>query len=225
MKLQYLGDSRDSFKWDYHHYLVPALGAKELQIIWMRTKDDIGTHGQTRAELFPARQEILKFCSALKAKPDFRKLDGLPALANAKYGVRQYGTDCCFSNKERRTYFEGVEPSRGIILLDPDNGFEPERSCSEKHVGYGDIERLAGRMPPSTVISVFQHFRRKPFPDDFARIQERLHSGLATAIYWHSLMFVLITKSEEMRKRVRRVNCAYAEERLMKGRQVINVLK
>ncbi len=40
MKRQYLGDSRDSFKWDYHHHLVPALGAKELQIVWIMTPDE-----------------------------------------------------------------------------------------------------------------------------------------------------------------------------------------
>ena len=26
MKRQYLGDSKDSFKWDYHPFLVDALG-------------------------------------------------------------------------------------------------------------------------------------------------------------------------------------------------------
>ena len=40
MKRQYLGDSRDSFKWDYHRHLVPALGARELQIVWMMAPGD-----------------------------------------------------------------------------------------------------------------------------------------------------------------------------------------
>jgi hypothetical protein len=33
MKRQYLGNSRDHFKWDYHDQLVRALGADELQVV------------------------------------------------------------------------------------------------------------------------------------------------------------------------------------------------
>lgn len=40
MKLQYLGDSKDSFKWDYHHFLVDALGYRHFQIVWMMTTDN-----------------------------------------------------------------------------------------------------------------------------------------------------------------------------------------
>ena len=40
MKLQYLGDSKDSFKWDYHHFLMEALGYSQLTIAWMLTPDD-----------------------------------------------------------------------------------------------------------------------------------------------------------------------------------------
>lgn len=213
MKRQYLGDSRDSFKWDYHHFLVPALGAKELQIVWMMTPDDGGGDGRTAPERFPARPEVLGFCNALRASHDPRVLARLPSTTGDSYEVQLFGSDEHFTRKGRRAYFDRLAPSPGVIFLDPDNGFEPEKSCTEKHVGYADMAELVQRMPSSAVISVFQHFRRKRFPEDFARIRERLHSSFATAIYWHSLMFVSIAKSKAMRDRVHEANRAYAAMR------------
>jgi len=32
MKLQYPGDSKDGFKWDYHHFLMEALGYSRLKL-------------------------------------------------------------------------------------------------------------------------------------------------------------------------------------------------
>ena len=210
MKRQYLGDSRDSFKWDYHHFLVPALGLGELQVVWMMTPDDGGGDGMTAPELFPARPEVLAFCNSLRQSRDPSALAGLPATTGESYKVRLVGSSEHFVHRDRDAYFAGIEPAPGVIFLDPDNGLEPERSCSEKHVRYGEVDDLVRRMPADSVISVFQHFRRKPFPDDFARIRERLRSGYATAIYWHSLMFVAITKTESVRKRVLDANRAYA---------------
>ena len=37
MKLQYLGDSKDSFKWDYHDYLATSLKFSTLKVIFMMT--------------------------------------------------------------------------------------------------------------------------------------------------------------------------------------------
>jgi hypothetical protein len=37
MKRQYLGDSKDSFKWDYLHFFVEKLGYSQLKIAWMMT--------------------------------------------------------------------------------------------------------------------------------------------------------------------------------------------
>lgn len=213
MKRQYLGDSRDSFKWDYHHFLVPALGLGELQVVWMMTPDDGGGDGKTAPELFPARPEVLAFCNSLRHSRDPSALAGLPATTGESYKVRLVGSSEHFVHRDRGAYFAGIEPAPGVIFLDPDNGLEPEKSCSEKHVSYGEIDGLVGRMPQGSVISVFQHFRRKPFPDDFARIRERLKSGYTTAIYWHSLMFVAIAKTETAMARVVAANMTYSNGR------------
>ena len=67
MKRQYLGDSKDSFKWDYLDFLVEALALPQLKIVWMMTPDDGGSDGKTSPERFLARPEVLRFCNSLKA--------------------------------------------------------------------------------------------------------------------------------------------------------------
>ena len=214
MKRQYLGDSKDSFKWDYHHFLVESLGYSQLQIAWMMTPDDHGPDGETPPERFPARSEILGFCNSLRKTRDPASLSTLPATTAAPYTVSLYKPHEHLENGNRDSYFSGVEggPDQ-VLFLDPDNGFEPERSFDEKHVLYADVERILKRVSPASVVTVFQHHRRKKFPDDFARIRQRLHSGSSAAIYWHSLMFVSVSSSPETIRRVCEINRAYARHR------------
>lgn len=210
MKRQYLGDSKDSFKWDYHHYLVAALGYKHLKIAWMMTPDDHGPDGNTAPELFPARQEVLNLCHRLRAHRDPELVLGLPATTGARYEVSFHDPDKARNGNSHHSFFAGIRTRKDqVIFLDPNNGFEPERSSSEKHVRYADLDRLIRSVSPETVVTVFQHHRRKKFPDDFARIRERLLSGYSTAIYWHALMFVCVSLSAETIRRVSKINREY----------------
>lgn len=214
MKRQYLGDSKDSFKWDYLHFLVGALGYGQLQIVWMMTPDDHGPDGGTPPERFQARPEILKFCNRLKKMRDPGLLVDLPATTSAPYEVSLYKPDENLVKTSRGTYFSDLtNGSDQVIFLDPDNGFEPERSFNEKHVRYSEVEEILKRVSPASVITVFQHHRRQNFPDDLARIRQRLYSGNSTAIYWHSLMFVSISSSTDRISRVGEVNREYARNR------------
>jgi len=76
-----------------------------------------------------------------------------------------------------------------------------------------DIETIIQQISKESVISVFQYFRRISFGDDFTRIKQRLISGYATAIYWHSLMFVAISKAKDTIDRVLTVNRQYSHSR------------
>jgi hypothetical protein len=102
------------------------------------------------------------------------------------------------------------------FFLDPDNGFEPDGGCSEKHVTYAEVDRLLNTISPGSIISVFQHHRRKKFDNDFAQIRACLRSGYATAIYWHSLMFITVASSTKMIGRVLEVNREYARSNPVK---------
>lgn len=211
MKRQYLGDSKDSFKWDYHHYLVAALDYRQLNIAWMMTPDDGSSDGRTAPELFPARREILTLCEQLRATRNPDLLLDLPSTSGANYTV--YFHTPTTHNGATTSFCTGILPAaQQLIFLDPDKGFEPERSSTERHVRYADLDTLLKTLPADTVVTVFQHHRRKKFPDDFARIQERILSGYSTAIYWHSLMFVILSNSADTIDQVRAINLEYAKD-------------
>lgn len=212
MKSQYLGDSKDSFKWDYHDYLTSALRYQRLNLILMLTPDDHTRDGQTRPELFPARKVVMSFCHNLRKERNVQLLHGLPTATDASYLVELHNPETYFNRRNRRQYFSGL-PVEGkyLFFLDPDNGFEPEKSSNEKHVLYSEIDAILKQISRESVISVFQHFRRIPFDKDFARIKGRLASGHAAAVYWHSLMFVAIAKAKETLEKVITANHQYSQ--------------
>lgn len=212
MKRQYLGDSKDSFKWDYLDSLVEALGYNQLKVAWMMTSDDQGPDGKTSPECFPARPEILDLCNRLRSCRNPDLLHELPSITRANYSVDFHKPDHLFDDSNRDAYFSSIEldPFQ-VLFLDPDNGFEPEKSYSDKHVRYAEVESLIGKAPMNSVVTVFQHHRRRKFPEDFSRIRERLPLGYATAIYWHSLMFVSLSSHLETIERIAEINRDYAQ--------------
>lgn len=211
MKLQYLGDSKDSFKWDYHDYLAQELRYPFLNIALMMTPDDESNDGKSFPSLFQARPEIIEFCKHLRYMKSIETIRLLPEKIDSNYTVELHKGSTFITSKNRSQYFSGLlANTKQLLFVDPDNGFEPEKSYSEKHVLYSDIASLLGQMSDDSVISVFHHFRRKSFVEDFAIIKHRLYSGYATAIYWHSLMFVAIGKSRKVIAQVGEANEKYS---------------
>jgi hypothetical protein len=214
MKRQYLGDSKDSFKWDYHDHLLKALGYERFQIVLMMTEDDSKTDGRTRPELFPAHKEILCFCDELRKTRDLKVLEDLPAATQASYKVDLHKPDSCLNQDNRGSYFADItRGSDQLVFIDPDNGFEPEKGCSEKHISYREVDDILKGLSTGSVVTVFQHHRRKNFAEDFKRIRERLLHGHSTAIYWHTLMFVSISLSPDAIEKVRTANREYQHTR------------
>ena len=209
MKLQYLGDSKDSFKWDYHDFLTATMGYPLLNIALMMTPDDGGNDGKSHPTLFPARSQVIDFCHLLRASRSIEAIKTLPVKTGSSYKINLHNSGTHFF--DRRIYFSNLNGLENqVLFLDPDNGFEPEKSRNEKHVAYRDITHILEQVPEESIVSVFQHHRRKCFPDDFARIKERLEFGFSTAIYWQSLMFVQITKSEIALEKVFEINKLYS---------------
>ena len=217
MKRQYLGDSKDSFKWDYHDYLAVELGMPQLTVAFMLTPDDGTREGGTDPEWFPARDGVIAFCGELRARRELSAVERLCELSGATYEVALHRGGAFLTNANRARYFSGFDADRRqLVFLDPDNGFEPERSCTDKHVAYADVAHVLDQLSEDSVVSVFQHFRRIPFADDFARIRERLAGRPATAILWHQLMFVAVTRSRATLERVIAANARYAEQKPVK---------
>ena len=217
MKLQYLGDSKDSFKWDYHDYLMSELNYPLLNIVLMMTPNDKSNDGKTEPEEFPARKSVLRFCRDLKSSPDIERLKDLPKSTGASYQVMLHKNSFHFTNSNRTDYFSGFNSGYPqIVFLDPDNGFEPEKSCKDKHISYTDVSNILAQLTNNSIVTVFQHFRRVPFQEDFARIRKRLKTGYSTAIHWNSLMFIIISTSKLSIKRVIAANQKYKEGRPVK---------
>lgn len=215
MKLQYLGDSKDSFKWDYLNALTEALDYRQLRIAWMLTPDDPGNDGRTAPERYPARPEILALCKRLRSNRNPDLVAELPDATQAPYSISFHSPAHRFTADIRGAYFATLRPeAHEILFMDPDNGFEPERSFSTKHLRYAELEQILQAAPADFVAVVFQHHRRRKFSDDFARICNRLlPMGHATAIYWQSLMFVAVSPSADTIAMVRAANGNYARER------------
>lgn len=212
MKRQYLGDSKDSFKWDYHDYLTAALGYPLLNVMLMLTQPDDSNDGKTHPDLFPAKGAVIDFCRDLKKQRNIQLIKNLPVATGSNYLVELHKEETYLTTRNRRDYFSDIsaEP-RQVLFLDPDNGFEPEKSNNEKHVLYSDVNTILKQIAPEAVISVFQHFRRISFDNDFARIRERMPSGYTTTLYWHSLMFVTISKTKEIIEKVIELNNQYSQ--------------
>ena len=213
MKKQYLGDSKDSFKWDYHDFLAEELNYPVLNIMLMMTPDDESNDGKTHPTLFPARKEILDFCNDLRNERKVVLINSLPRRTNSNYTVNLHNNDSQITNQNRKTYFSGLSHKEDqFLFLDPDNGFEPKKSFNEKHILYSDLSYILEQISERSVVSVFQIFRREAFTKTFARIKEHLKNSYATAIYWNFLMFVAISKSEGTIKRVSDANKKYSKD-------------
>lgn len=216
MKLQFLGDSKDSFKWDYHDYLTGELNYPCLTVALMLTPDDAGTHGKTKAESFPATTPVLRFCRDLQNDRTVERLKTLPRYTGGAYELILHREGSRMT--DRADYFAGFDSTRAqVVFLDPDNGFEPEKSWGDEHIRYPDIARVLEQVSETSIVSVFHHFRRVSFPEDFAQIRARLGDAIhSTAIYWHSLMFVAVGRSERAIEAVAVANEKYARTKPVK---------
>lgn len=225
MKRQYLGDSKDCFKWDYHNFLVSGLAYRKLNIALMLTPDDGSNDGQSHPALFPANPKVVEFCEDLVSEKNIDILYSLPQRTAESYDIELHNKDMTFRQDNRQDYFDNLElEERQVLLIDPDNGFEPKRSRSEKHIGYDEIRDITHRLSMNAVVSVFQHHRRKKFDLDFDEIKEKIDFGYVTALYWHALMFVIISRSRETIDKIAKLNIDYATMRpvtLLNAQQVL----
>lgn len=210
MKTQYLGDAKDSFKWDYHSHLTSSISA-ELLVVPMMTKSDKTKQGNLPPEKFPADNEIISFCHKLRNYRDVRLLEEIPGKNGNLLKIEIAHPTHFFRHDNRDNYFRAITfGSNQVIFLDPDNGFEPEKSCGAQHISFNEIHHIAKNMDNRSVISVFHHFRRVSFPEDYTNIVKKLNGLHYTALYWNPhLMFVQIAKERSVIDRVIESNVQY----------------
>jgi hypothetical protein len=69
-----------------------------------------------------------------------------------------------FSRTARRQYFNAIPQSalsRSVVFFDPDNGLEPEKSCTDAHLKYEELASVFARMDDSSAAVVYQHLPRR----------------------------------------------------------------
>ena len=242
MKLQYLGDSKDAFKWDYLDFLVKSLnkGSKEykLLVVPMLTDYDKTKQGQTDPSEFSSSKEVQEFCLHLRNKRELKEIKKLPFYTKGSYKVcihkeRFHEEGNWFVNNDsfRRTYFPNIsEEGKTVLFLDPDKGLETKRprNTNEQHVKYCDIKNIYNVAKKDDIIVVFQHALRKhcPFPEHYQEILKRLEKkevkSHTAAIFWgNKVMFVVIGKSKERIDQVEKINACYANhDYICSGRPV-----
>jgi hypothetical protein len=225
MKLQYLGDVNDAFKYDLLHWLCaharPAY--RRLLIVPMLTPDDpTSSDGRKPHAQFPCRPHVRRFLEDLVAGPrDLTRLEALGRLeAAALFEVKVFGPDRVLRpGSERAAYWNGLESGHvedTVVFLDPDNGFEPAASRSDKHVLHGEVQRLLASLGPRSSLVVYQHRPRQAWSDVFVDLQRSLdYVPYAMAVHTGQLAFVILSGSRDEYERVHAAVTSYASDHPM----------
>ena len=210
MQKKFLGDAKDSFKWDYHNYLTVGLRCTLLNVVLMvNSKDKQG--GDMPPKQFPAGEPIWEFCNLLRDTRDFNLLRKLPKVTDASYRVKLTGARV-----------PRIIKGNQVVFFDPDTGFEPPSGWQgEEHLRFREIKPVLSKMPDDTVVSVFQHARRYSLRGKrnldwtyHKHIKHKLCDYYSTAIRWEEkVMFVILAKSRERIDRVRVINRQYCESK------------
>ena len=222
MKLQYLGDSRDSFKWDLLHYLVTECDFARLYFVPFLTRDDRESRdGNTPPHSFPCRQEILAFNRNLRESRDLNDIGDLGTLdARSQFEVSLFHPERHVEpGLDRGRYLVDFEPQtldKTLVFFDPDNGFETETRRSVKWVRFSEIKDTLLKMPENSAIAVYQHRPRlRPWEAKFPLLFADLkYAPFAFAIYEANLAFVLLSKSEETHEKLTGATRLYIQSRV-----------
>lgn len=212
MKLQYLGDVRDSFKWDLLHWLCTEAEPpyQRLLFVPLLTPDDVHQQDGRISHLrFKCRPEIRGLVASLAQQPkSFEPLRMLGHIGGSRsFEVVLYRPDAHVEHgSTRHAYWEEigalVTPDT-LVFLDPDNGFETKTRAGPKWVRHREVEEVLSH---GAEVAVYQHRpQRRPWEQVFAGLAARLDYSLyAAAAYEPNLAFVLLARTPVGESRLRR---------------------
>lgn len=202
MKLQYLGDVRDAFKWDLLHWICTKSSPRfdKLFFVSMLTPDiEKSNEGQIPHQQFECRDFIRLFLDALRKEP--RSLERITALRSAEHNSPAFDVPIFAparyigSGKQRAKYWTGFEPEKlenTVVFFDPDNGFETTTQHETKWIRHSELKDFLARLPETSVVVVYQHRPRlRKWDDLFADLKDKLeYADTAVAAYEGNLAFV-----------------------------------
>jgi len=223
MKLQYLGDARDAFKWDLLHWICTKSSPRfdEMVFVPMLTPDiEKSNEGQTPHQQFECRGFIRPFLDSLKKEP--RSLKYISALGAIEQNAPSFHvslfapTKHIGSGNQRAEYWAGFEPEKfenAVVFFDPDNGFETQTQHGTKWVRHSELKHFLSRLPKTSVTVVYQHRPRRKWNDLFSDLKDNLsYAHTAVVAYEGNLAFVAIAGNESAGKRIFAAIKGYANE-------------
>lgn len=221
MKLQYLGDVRDAFKWDLLHWICTKRFNK-LVFVPMLTPDiEKSNEGQIPHQRFECRYFIRPFLESLKKEP--RSLELITAIGSAEPNAPVFNVEIFAparhigSGKQRAKYWTGFELEKlenTIVFLDPDNGFETKTQHGTKWVRHSELKNFLSRLPETSVAVVYQHRPRlRKWDDLFADLKDKLeYADTAVAAYEGNLAFVAMAGNASAGRSILAAIKDYAKE-------------
>lgn len=227
MKLQYLGDVRDAFKWDLLHWICTKSSPRfdKLVFVPMLTPDiEKSNEGQVPHQQFECRDFIRPFLDSLKKEP--RSLERIIALGSAEYGSPEFNvsifppfppTKHIGTGKQRADYWAGFEPKKlenAVVFFDPDKGFETKTQHGTKWVRHSELKNFLSRLPETSVAVVYQHRPRlRKWDDLFADLKDKLeYADTAVAAYEGNLSFVAMAGNASAGRSIFATIKGYAKE-------------
>lgn len=219
MKLQYLGDSRDAFKWDLLHWLcsraTPSFST--LAFVPLLTPDDpVPSDGKTPHHWFSCRPEIRDFVIRLGREP--RTLEQVGELGavggNRAFDVLVTPRDRLFpAGPGRRDYWSSAELGgleNAIVFLDPDNGFEIRSQRGNKWVEHVEVNRLLDGLADSSAIVVYQHRPRRTWDAVLGDLRDSIdYAPYLAAVTEPNLAFLLLARTAATGQRLASAAQAY----------------
>lgn len=225
MKLQYLGDSRDAFKWDLLHCICTRSSPRfdELVFVPMLTPDIPGLNeGNTPHDRFKCQNPFIPpFLISLKNEP--RSLERISTLGAIEPNTAPFRVSVCGNSKylgignRRAEYWRGFKPENyknTVVFFDPDNGFETKTQRGAKWIRHAELKYLFTQLPETSVVVVYQHRpQRRSWTDLFPDLTKKLdYINTAVAAYEGNLAFVAMASNASCGKRICDVIKSYAVE-------------
>jgi len=213
MKLQYLGDARDAFKWDLMHWTCTKSSPRFDQLVYvpMLTPDKKETNeGKTPDDWFDCRAFIRPFVVSLREEP--RSLERISALGSVEQDEPSFKVSLfnparyLESGNKRTDYWAGFAPDKcenSVVFFDPDIGFETKTQHGPKWILHAEVKRFLALLPMTSVAVVYQHKPHRSWSDLFSDFKTSLsYVHTAVAAYEGNLAFVAVAGNAFAGRRV-----------------------
>jgi hypothetical protein len=220
MKLQYLGDWRDAFKWDLLHWLCTEASPEFSRLVFvpLLTPDDAEVvDGRIPPNRYAGRPFVQPFVEGLRRVPRelerVRQIGAQPEQRRFDLVIHGHDRHVPFG-VSRAEYWRDFDwgHANSVVFIDPDNGFETKTRRSNKWVLHAEIERMVDKLPSSSAVVVYQHRPKlKAWSTVLPELTEKLsYVPFASATHDSTLAFVTVSKTAAMHERTFRATQNYA---------------